>query len=462
MSPAQDAWKPCDLRGIYPDALSEDLLRRVGVALGCEMVPGETVVVAGDFRTSTPSLKHALIEGLLDGGLRVLDCGQVPTPLAYFQAAECQASGVCIVTASHNPASYNGLKWMVHGLPPLPADMARVRSAAENNMGRRLRGSVRAVDPAPAYRSWILSQWRPIESCAGPIVVDAGDGAWSRLGPQILRELGFSVVCLFCEPDGAFPNRPADCARTANLGALRRTVVEHRARLGIAWDGDGDRVAFVDENGIHATADEIAILLAREVLTRAGFYGSGAGERVVCDIKLSEAVRREVLRLGGRPLIERSGHAFMRHRLLTTQAILGLDACGHYFFREAGSRDDGLYSALFLMRMLGNGGSLAAMRESAGPLYSTPELRIPESTIDYDTVLARLREAFRDAEESSVDGARLVMEDGIVLARASSTEPVVSLRVEAFSERELEDLLARCLATLGEARELLLRQVGEA
>jgi phosphomannomutase / phosphoglucomutase len=455
MSPARDAWKPCDLRGIYPEALSEDLLRRVGAALGCEMAPGETVVVAGDFRTSTPSLKHALIEGLLDGGLRVLDCGQVPTPLAYFQAGECQASGVCIVTASHNPASYNGLKWMVHGLPPLPADVARVRAAAENKMGRRLRGSVAAVDPAPAYRSWILSRWRPLEICAGPIVVDAGNGAWSRLGPQLLQELGFRVVCLFCEPDGAFPNRPADCARTANLGALRRAVVEHGARLGIAWDGDGDRAAFVDENGIHATTDEIAILLAREVLGRAA-----PGEPVVCDIKLSEAVLREVLRLGGRPLIERSGHAFMRHRLLTTQAVLGLDACGHYFFREAGSRDDGLYSGLFLLRMLGHERSLAAMRESAGPLYSTPELRIPESTLDYDTVIARLREAFREAEESSVDGARLEMQEGIILARASNTEPVVSLRVESFSERALRDLLARCLAVLGEAKDLLQPQIG--
>jgi phosphomannomutase / phosphoglucomutase len=457
MSLARDAWKPCDLRGVYPHALNEDLLRRVGAALGCEMAPGEMVVVAGDFRTSTPSLKHALIEGLLDGGLRVLDCGQVPTPLAYFQAAECQASGVCIVTASHNPASYNGLKWMVHGLPPLPADVARVRAAAENKMGRRLRGSITAVDPAPVYRSWILSRWQPLDSCAGPIVVDAGNGAWSRLGPQLLRELGFRVVCLFCEPDRAFPNRPADCARTANLGALRRAVVEHGARLGIAWDGDGDRVAFVDENGTHATTDEISILLAREVLGRAA-----PGDSVVCDIKLSEAVRREVLRLGSRPLIERSGHAFMRHRLLTARAVLGLDACGHYFFREAGSRDDGLYSALFLMRILGHERSLAAMRESAGPLYSTPELRIPESTLDYDTVLARLREAFREAEESSVDGARLELQEGIILARASSTEPVVSLRVEAFSEHGLEDLLARCLVTLGEVRELLLRQVGEA
>jgi phosphomannomutase / phosphoglucomutase len=315
MSPAQDAWKPCDLRGVYPDALSEDLLRRVGAALGCEMAPGEMVVVAGDFRTSTPSLKHALIEGLLDGGLHVLDCGQVPTPLAYFQAAECQASGVCMVTASHNPASYNGLKWMVHGLPPLPADVARVRAAADSNARPGLRGSVEAVDPIPAYRRWILSRWRAlVDGCTRPIVVDAGNGAWARLGPDLLRDLGFQVVCLFCEPDGTFPNRPADCARTANLGALQRAVVEHGAPLGIAWDGDGDRVAFVDENGIHASTDEISILLAREVLT-----GAVPGEPVVCDIKLSEAVRREVLRLGGRPLIERSGHAFMRHRLLTTQ-----------------------------------------------------------------------------------------------------------------------------------------------
>src|SRR5262249_46795827 len=154
---------------------------------------------------------------------------------------------------------------------------------------------VETVDPAPAYRRWIESLWRRLAHCGfGPIVVDAGNGAWSRLAPEILRGLGLEGGPLFCEPDGKVPNQPADCARTPKLAALRAAVTERGARLGVAWDGDGDRVAFVDENGVHASTDEISILLAHEVLS-----GAAPGEQVVCDIELSEGVRREVLRLGG-------------------------------------------------------------------------------------------------------------------------------------------------------------------
>jgi phosphomannomutase len=416
------------------------------------------MVVAGDFRLSTPALKGALVDGLLSAGLRVLDCGQVPTPLAYFEAAERRAAGVCIVTASHNPAAYNGLKWMVNGQPPLPADVDRIRAAAENGLTRGLQGSAKSIDPVPGYRRWIESRWQALDGIGfGPIVVDAGNGAWSQLGPEILRSLGFDVAGLFCEVDGRFPNRPADCARTANLAALRATVKAHGARLGVAWDGDGDRAAFVDENGVHVSTDEISILLAREVLRHAA-----AGEPVVYDIKLSEAVRREILRWGGQPLIERSGHAFMRDRLLTSGALLGLDACGHYFFREAGSRDDGLYSALFLIGMLSQGGSLARMRQAAGPLFGTPELRIPETVLGYGVVLQRLRGEFPEAEELALDGARLRLDEGIVLVRESSTEPIVSLRLEAFRRESFEKLMARCLTTLHEARELLLQQIRDA
>jgi len=458
MSAAATTWKPCDLRGIYPEALCEDLLRRVGAALGCEMEPGESVVVVGDFRSSTPPLKSALVEGLVSSNLHVIDCGQAPTPLAYFHAAETHAAGVCIVTASHNPASYNGLKWMIHGLPPMPSDMARVRAAAEKGASRNLRGGVEAVDPRPGYRRWIASRWQGLAGREiGPIVVDAGNGAWSQLGPEILRELGFDVISLFCEPDGTFPNRPADCARTANLTALRQAVPEHGATLGIAWDGDGDRVAFIDENGVHASTDEISILLARAVLS-----GATPGEPVVCDIKLSDAVQREVLELGGQPLMERSGHAFMRHRLLTSQAVLGLDACGHYFLREAGSRDDGLYSALFVLNLLGRECSLSAMRRSAGPLFSTPELRIPDIVLDYATVVTRLRCTFPQAEELTIDGARLTVNGGIVLVRESSTEPVVSVRIEGSSEPAFESLLAQCLTILSEAEAILRNQIQEA
>lgn len=455
--PVATPWKPCDLRGLYPVSLSEDLIARVGAAIASRMEAGERVVVAGDFRLSTAPLKSALIDALLGAGLYVLDCGQVPTPLAYFAAEEAQADGLFIVTASHNPADYNGLKWMVHGLPPSPTEIATVRAIAETGGFRAATGKLEPKDPVPDYRRWVES--RNVGHAAtriGSLVIDAGNGAWSLLAPEILETLGFEVRRLFCQPDGRFPNRPADCARTANLSALRATVLENGAALGIAWDGDGDRAAFVDENGVHATTDEISILYARHILAHAV-----PGEPVVCDIKLTDMVRREVLHAGGVPQLERSGHAFMRNRLLTQRAILGLDACGHYFFREAGSRDDGLYSALVLLEMLGEYGSLAEMRRSVGPLFSTPELRIPAAMLDYGAVVDRLRAAFPGAGESAIDSARRTMEDGIVLARESSTEPMVSLKLEAFDARRYDALVEQCFRSLREVEPLLRLQISE-
>ena len=451
-------WKPCDIRGVFPTLVSEDLFRRVGGAIGSELSEGQPVVVGGDFRLSTPALKAALIGGLTSTGIHVLDAGQVPTPLVYFQGAETQAQGVFMVTASHNPAPHNGLKWMLGDLPPTPGDIDRIRSAAVSGDFRRGEGSIETIDPVPAYLKFIARRWQNLPSSRfGPIVLDAGNGAWSRLAPEVFRNLGFAVHCLYCEPDGRFPNRPADCARTVNLSELRAAVIQHRAALGIAWDGDGDRVAFVDENGVHATTDEISILLARAALLNAA-----PGEPVACDIKLSDAVRREVLQAGGRPLPERSGHAFMRRRVLSEKALLGLDACGHYFFREADSRDDGLYSALYLLELLGGVHTLAELRRSVEQLFSTPELRLPASLMNFNAVLKQLRLEFPGAEESSVDGARLVLDEGIILARESSTEAVVSLRIEGFSSAGYSRLVDVCLRSLGESGPLLRNQIEEA
>jgi phosphomannomutase len=454
---ADSPWKPCDLRGVFPSAISEDLFTRVGRAMGSEIAPGARVVVGGDFRLSTPALKAALIQGLAGTGLYVIDLGQAPTPIAYFLASRIGAAAVFIVTASHNPAAHNGLKWMVGEAPPTPEDMERIRNAAESGVFRSMDGGVETFDPIPEYREWIVSQWKELPAQqTGRIVLDAGNGAWSQFGPEVFAALGFETLGLGCWPDGSFPNRPPDCARTANLGALRAAVVEQKAALGIAWDGDGDRVAFVDESGVHASTDEISILLARHLL------GGTVPENVVCDIKLSDSVRREVLRAGATPLLERSGHAFMRSRLLSSQAILGLDACGHYFFRQAGSRDDGLYSALFLIGMLNGERTLGALRRGLEPMFSTPELRMPATLLDFATVRDRLRSAFPYAEESAIDGARLVLDDGVVLARESSTERVVSLRIEGFSSESYGKLVNSCLGSLHEANSLLRGQIAEA
>ncbi|HYA18416.1 MAG TPA: hypothetical protein VEF06_13175, partial [Bryobacteraceae bacterium] len=210
-------------------------------------------------------------------------------------------------------------------------------------------------------------------------------------------------------------------------------------------------------SGVHASTDEISILLVREVLGR-----SALPEKVICDIKLSDSVRREVVQFGGAPMLERSGHAFMRTALLGNDAALGLDACGHYFFRDAGSRDDGLYSALFMLGILKGERTLGELRRSIAPIFSTPELRLPAALLGFPAVQERLRGAFRGAQESHIDGLRLLLEDGVVLARESSTEPVVSLRIEGFSSEGYARLVSDSLKSLKEADALLRRQIAAA
>jgi phosphomannomutase / phosphoglucomutase len=447
-------WKPCDLRGPYPDSISETLFSNIGAAAGSMLPAGSAVLVAGDFRSSTPALKTALSDGLMSTGVEVLDAGQLPTPIAYFTARKHHAQAVFIVTASHNPAQDNGLKLMIGSRPPSPEELLQIRTRAEGCVFRREKGQYRQVSSMDDYERQILARWRSLNPRdLPPLILDPGNGAWSEIAPRILRQLGFAFKCLGCVPDGAFPTRPPDCARTANLQKLRAAVKANAGSVGIAWDGDGDRAAFVDENGEHVPTDEIAILLARELL-------GNVGQTVVIDIKFSDLVRRSVQELGGRALLERSGHSFMRTRLIDEDALLGLDACGHYFFRELGHGDDGLFSALFLLGILQNhGGSLAKLRQSLPRVFASPELRVPARTLAYETIAARLRDVFPSGELSTVDGTRLALTDGVVLARESSTEPDVSLRVEGFSPTAYRELLAKVLRQLPEVHNLLTSQL---
>jgi phosphomannomutase/phosphoglucomutase len=439
------AWKACDLRGPAPSEVSPELFRRIGRAVAAALPPAARVLVAGDFRLSTPELKRALVAGL--GGLEVLDAGQIPTPVAYFAHKRFRTDGVLIVTASHNPPDHNGLKLMLGALPPLPEDFERLRRLAEE-AGSGPEGSSRPVDPVPAYRQWMEERWR-----GGPalrVVLDAGNGAWSRLGPEVFSSLGFDVAPLFCEIDGRFPNRAPDPARAENLSALCAEVKRSGAALGIAWDGDGDRVAFADETGRVVRADEMAVLLARRLLQ--------PGDKMVYDIKLSDVVRRAAAGMGAVPLMERSGHSFIKRRMIEENGALGCEISGHYFYRELGGGDDGLFTALLVSRMVSEWGPLGELRKSVPPIFATPDLRIPAAEISYTELTARLRRLFPAARVSSLDGLRLETGQGFVLARQSVTEAAVTLRLEGFSRKDFEALRAQCLDALPEVARSIQEQ----
>ena len=450
-------WKACDIRGVYPREVSPDLLRAVGAGVASAFPPRSRILIAGDFRESTPTLKAALAEGLRSAGAHVVDAGQLPTPVVYFAHTHSKTAAVLTVTASHNPAGYNGLKLMLDDLPPTPAELAELHRHVRHGDFRKSSGTMESINPVPAYRNWIQDRWG--QTFAGnqlQVVLDAGSGAWAELAPQIFEALGFRVHRLFCEIDGRFPHRPPDCARPVNLAALRGQVKNTRADLGIAWDGDGDRVAFVDETGSVVPSDAISVLLARHLLQQE------AGAKVVYDIKMSDIVRQAVLACGGTPLLERSGHTFLKRRMITDHCLLGCEVSGHYFFRELRGGDDGLFAALFLADLAQRSGSLQQMRESVPPAFATPDLRLPSAALPFGEVAQRLRHAFGAAQETTIDGLRLEMPEGSVLARESVTEPVVTMRIEGASGENLQRLVERCLAAFPEVAAKITEQIHQA
>jgi phosphomannomutase / phosphoglucomutase len=450
-------WKSCDLRGIYPEPISIELLRDVGAAIGTMLSSEARVFVAGDFRLSTLVLKQGLIEGLVGTGLSAVDGGRMPTPVAYFIGEQMGADAVLIVTASHNPANHNGLKLMIGGVPTTPEQLSDIQALVESRSFRSGVGTSETIDLVALYERKMIERWHRLEPQHLPsIVIDAGNGAWSEIAPHLLRTLGFNVRCLSCVADGNFPDRPSDCSRTENLSRLRAAVTSVPNTVGIAWDGDGDRVAFIDEAGSHASTDEVSLLLARDALQN----GTGNHRRIVVDLKLSDVVRREILAQGGIPLLERTGHAFVRGRMLADEAILGLDACGHYFHKELYGGDDGLFTALLMLDILQRSGqSLFELRRTLPNIFCTPELRIPIGLLSFGDAAGSLQAALPAAEISRIDGLRFVLEKGIVLIRASGTEPMISLRIEGVDDLGLRSLIEQCMEALPTAKEFLRDQL---
>jgi phosphomannomutase len=450
-------WKACDIRGPFPDEVSPELFRLIGHGVASWMPAGAKSLVAGDFRTSTPILKSALIEGLVGSGSRVLDAGQIPTPVAYFAHQHFETDAVLIVTASHNPPTHNGMKLMVGDLPPLPDDFAQLRRRVGKGAFRSSKGSSKRLDPVPAYRQWILERWKNLAQPGRlAVVLDAGNGAWSELGPRIFDELGIQFHRLYCDLDGTYPNRSPDCARPGALEALKSEVTKTHSQLGIAWDGDGDRVAFVDETGSFVTSDEVSALLIRRLLA------NQARARVVFDIKLSSLVRRTVLACGGVPVMERSGHTFIKRKMIEEECLFGCEASGHYFYQELRGGDDGLFSALLMTELVAKGGSLHELRSSLAPCFVTPDLRLPASVLPYDEFVRRLRQLFRGARETTIDGLRFETPEGSLLVRESVTEPVVTMRLEGSSAEALRSLLAACHSTFPEVSSEIARQMRKA
>ncbi|MBQ9950918.1 MAG: phosphomannomutase/phosphoglucomutase [Clostridia bacterium] len=436
-------FKDCDIRGIYGKELRNEDAYHIGRGLGAMLPPSATMRVGGDVRLSTPELKEQLIAGLTDSGVKVEDMGVIPTPALYYALANGSVDGGATVTASHNPPEYNGVKFMLGQEIVSRAVTERLADIIARRDYPVGSGSVVKTDILPAYLASLTKRFgarRPLH-----VVVDAGNGAMSHVAPTAFRSVGYRVTELFCEPDGAFPNRDPNPAEYKHLTALCEKVTEVQADFGVAFDGDGDRAVFVDNLGRAVINEKSLVLFIRHLL-------KNRPTPVVFDQKSSSVIRKAVLEMGGAPVPEKSGHAFIKRRFLELGAAVAGEVSGHFFFGELGY-DDGLYAALMMAEMLClSDKTLAELADGIVLPPITPDIRLFCPYSQQQDWLDRV-EAIADTHPCKVvklDGVRLEFEDGWALMRKSVTAEQVTLRAEAETSERLNEILDLVYSVLPE------------
>ncbi|MCW8125478.1 phosphomannomutase/phosphoglucomutase [Microbulbifer halophilus] len=443
----RQVFRAYDIRGIAGREINEPFAYQLGRALGslAQHIGEELLLVGRDGRNSSELLASCLIEGILDSGCNSVNLGLVPSPLLYFACARGKntSSGI-VVTASHNPADYNGFKIVMKGRPLAEDKLQRLHQLMQKGPFKSGQGSNREQDIRETYIDAIFND---VALAGQPrLVVDAGNGATSLLAPRLFEQLGCAVTPLFCEIDGNFPNHPPDPSRPENLEALIDEVKETGADLGVALDGDGDRVTLVSSSGRIAWADRLVMLLARDILAR------NPGEDIVFDVKSSRALAQLVNQYGGRPIMWKTGHAPMKTKMLETKAILGGELSGHIFIRDRWfGFDDGIYAAARILEIMAlREQSLDELLESLPQLVSTPEILIEVDEREKFALIEKLQKQgdFGEADINTIDGLRIEYADGWGLVRASNTGAALTLRFEAETEEALERIRQQLMAQL--------------
>lgn len=446
-------FKAYDVRGIYPTQLDEATARAIGRAFPVVLDAadlahgGPRVVVSRDMRPSSEPLAAALIEGLLEAGLDVVDVGLATTPMNYFAIGHLKTAGGIQVTASHNPKEYNGLKFSKHEARPVSGDSgiplleATVEGGAFPESSRV--GTVSWADVADAYREHVLGFLeRPADARPLKVVVDAANGM-AVVDQAIWDALGVELVPLYFELDGSFPNHEANPLKLENLRALQAKVVETGADLGVSCDGDFDRAAFVDERGEPIGSDLATALIAGELLAH------DPGKHVLYDLRSSRAVDEYIRERGGIPVRERVGHSFMKATLRAKQGLFGGELAGHYYFRDNYNADCAMAAVIEILNLLWHSGR--RMSELVAPLARYA--KSPETNFEVEDKAAKMKEleaAYADGRIDWLDGITVQYDDWWFNVRPSNTEPLLRLVCEAKTPRMLDAKMAELVARIGE------------
>lgn len=432
-------FKACDIRGVAGKELTEDMARRISRAVGV-VLAGQKVVVGGDIRLSTPALQKIMVEGLAESGCQVVDIGTVATPVFYYGLQTTGATGGVMVTASHNPAQYNGFKLVLGPKPVSEEDVAHIGQLVDRDAQTNGKGEVTRNPVIEEYLNYTAGKARPGKL---KVVIDAGNGATAEIAPRLFKKLGYEVIELNCVPDGRFPHRPPNPALPENLAALGEVVRLHQATVGIGFDGDGDRVGFVDENGRPIDNDDIMVLIARQCLTN-------KPGTIIYDAKCSMVVPEEVVKAGGRPVMARAGHTFSKTAFMQEQALFAGEISGHFFFRDLGY-DDGMFSGLKICELIAEHGSLAAQVDAIPNYLLTTDIRVAYQGNDKEAVLDLIADKLADYRPNRIDGVRIEFADGWGMIRASVTEPLFTLRFEAKTADRLKEITAILLGGMPSA-----------
>jgi len=443
MNLAPSIFKAYDIRGIVPSTINEDIARGLGRAFGTvALAEGQTTVAVGrDGRLSGPGLANALMAGLQEAGITVIDVGVVTTPMLYFAASTLCASGIQ-VTGSHNPKDYNGFKMVLAVRAIYGDDIQNLRKLMETETWVLKPGGARqTADVLAAYSSRIVGDIklaRPIK-----IVVDCGNGVAGASAPAILRAIGCEVTELFSEVDGTFPNHHPDPSKPENLKDLIAALQAGDAELGLAFDGDGDRLGIVTKDGTNIFPDRQMMLFARDVLSRV------PGGTIVYDVKCSQRLAPAITAAGGVPLMFKTGHSLIKAKMREIDSPLGGEMSGHIFFKERWyGFDDGTYAGCRLLEIVSRVDDAGVMLNDLPTSFSTPELNVQCKEGEPHALVAQLvaKASFAaPATINTIDGVRVDWPDGFGLIRASNTTPVLVLRFEGHTPEALhriqEDML---------------------
>ena len=440
-------FKAYDIRGVTPTTINEEVAFALGRAFGAAALAAKekTVAVGRDGRLSGPALAAALMRGLADSGVDVIDVGMVTTPMLYFAASTLCTSGIQ-VTGSHNPRDYNGFKMVLAGRAIYGDEIQDLKRAMQSESAATAAspGNVTQSDVSTAYQDRIAGDVklaRPMK-----IVIDSGNGIAGASAPAIFRALGCEVIELFSEVDGNFPNHHPDPSKPENLRDLINALKTTGAELGLAFDGDGDRLGIVTQDGQNIYPDRQMMLFARDVLSRV------PGGTIVFDVKCSQRLAPEIEAADGVPLMYKTGHSLIKAKMKEVNSPLGGEMSGHIFFKERWyGFDDGTYAGARLLEIVSRSLDASAVLNALPTSFSTPELNVPCKEGEPHSVVDALIKTVNfsaPAVVSNIDGVRVDWPDGFGLIRASNTTPVLVLRFEGHTEAALHRIEADMLALL--------------